>query len=344
MIPGIVAGRMLRGAVPLYAIPDATSTISVYQFDATARTMTRVASIADSDFGSWTIFCAEFSPSGEFIACGASNYVNGKTLVLLSFDGTALEKIEVTQPFNSSTSAGTVSRIAWSPDGEQLACCHSGTPSVTVYSVTDGVFTRLPQLSGAPNNLVKQAAYSPDSARLALPWYTSPNLDLFSRVGDTYTKLGTGIVSPGDGQVVAWNSDGSKLAVAQDDSSPYIQIYDVAESGLLTLNQSISYVASSIDCLIWSEDDDYLIFSNSTGPSIYGYRFSSGGFITGTAAISTIWSLDLIPGTQQFIASFTDQPCMALYSFGPSGIAQETLTIDVAVGSGGIKNGSLFYP
>lgn len=181
-----------------------------------------------------------FSPNGSFLAIGGVNGLSVYTISGSSFT-------ELHSPGNPTFSVpslpgGSLRGLAFSKDSSFLACAHSSSPFVTIYSISGSTFTKITN----PSTLPASAAYAVDflaNENLAVAHVNSPYLTIYSISGSTFTKLTDPAALPdGDANGISFTPDGRYLAVSH--STGYLQVYKTSSSAT---TDAVTYLPEVLD-------------------------------------------------------------------------------------------------
>lgn len=138
---------------------------------------------------------------------------------------------------------------AFSPVSDLLVITHESAPRVTVSTVTNGVYSRLPDPSVLPTSNARCVAFNPQGTLCAVG--AGDGLFLYSVSGTTLTRLPNPSGSPTNIQGAAFNIDGTLLALSLS-NSPYMAVYSVSGTTLTQVGNPPSLGNSSIFAVAFS--------------------------------------------------------------------------------------------
>jgi hypothetical protein len=150
----------------------------------------------------------------------------------------------------------------------------------------------------------------------------TPFITIYNRSGDTFTKLANPATLPAStSNGVAWNHDGSSLAVAHA-TSPFITIYNRSGDTFTKLANPETLPPNTVNDVAWSPDGSKLAVAHSTSPFITVYN-RSGDTLTKLANPAVLppstgndvaWSAD---GTL-LLVGHNNAPYLTLYRLSGS--------------------------
>jgi hypothetical protein len=198
----------------------------------------------------------------------------------------------------SNLPAGAAKAVAWSPDGQFLAVGHATTPFVTIYQRTGDTFAKCSDPASLPAGQVNGLAWSPDGLKLTCVHATTPFITTYTRtvtsgVGSTdFTKVGTNpnTLPAGTGNACAYNSLGTKLAVAHD-SSPFLTIYSVDGTTFTKDTDPSVLPTGNGKSVSWTPDSQFLSVGHVSSPYVTNYK-TTGAF--GSNAVTYVTEVDLV--------------------------------------------------
>ena len=179
----------------------------------------------------------------------------------------------------SQSPGGGVSGIAFSPNGQYMACSQGG-PLIALYKRTGDTFTKLANPAGLPTGITYGVSFSADSNFLCVAHASSPFMTTYSRAGDTFTKLANPDVLPsGNGAGCAYSADGTYLTVAHS-GSPYVTTYKRSAGGgtLTKLANPATLPPGQATDAVYSADGMYLCVTSSSGPYLTIYKRAGDTF------------------------------------------------------------------
>ena len=145
--------------------------------------------------------------------------------------------------------------IAWSPDGSRLATLGESFGKLIIWRTSDYSAEHVIDVRGRPYHGVDALAWSPDGKRLAVADnYVVRIFD--SETGSEVTSFDA-ISTSG---FVAWSSDSVHLAVAGDENSPDLGVFNT-NSGKLLWKKTVPDV---YDGITWNHDGSLLLVSSYT--------------------------------------------------------------------------------
>lgn len=139
--------------------------------------------------------------------------------------------------------ANNINIVSVSPDGIYAAGGVNGSTAagrfeIRKYDTTTGAWSALPNPSDYPTDWPQAFAWSPDGVYLALTTNdpASERIWIYKRTGDTFTRLAApvdGLPSNADSWALAWNADGSALAVGNASSVDGVFVWDFVGETLI---------------------------------------------------------------------------------------------------------------
>lgn len=220
----------------------------------------------------------KFSPNSDFLAVGFFD-APSSTFVMFSRVSTTFTDITSTSTI-TGVSAGAW--LAWSSDSQYFVTA-AAVGGLLVYKRAGNVFTSItPPVVTSVGNPLK--------------WAFSPNMQYFTVVGDaspfvanyTFNKatgafvligVNPNVLPAGAPTAVEWSLNSKNLAVADATTSPYLTIYTVAGTGVLTTftKQAAPAVApgATITGLSFSATNQFLATALSGSPFIGVYQTNS---------------------------------------------------------------------
>lgn len=209
---------------------------------------------------------AEYSPNGEYYAIGHNN---PPYLSIYKISGTNF--VNLLEP--STTLAGTVYSLAWSPNGEFLAC-GGGGGTFSWFQRDNSTFTGLSNPTSMPHTVSFGMDWSPNGEFLAVTM-NAPDFLWYQRTGTTLTMLSRPSTLPtSNTRVCNWSPDGTLLAMAHY-SSPYITIYQRLNGTTLTkISDPATLPTGNGVCCGWSPSGEFLAVGHSNSPYITIYQRS----------------------------------------------------------------------
>ncbi len=195
-----------------------------------------------------------WSPDGEFIAHLDNSPSTGCVRLLDSSSGERVKTLQLAEVHQGRR----LRRIAWSPDGRNLAAGVESGDSVSVWDVNSGELAHEMALDGDMNGYVTALAYSPDGRILvagddstSLHWCDAASGKTLHRVKRLDGGYGVG--------ALAWHPDSTKFASS---NSALIRVWDTESRTILRL---IKGNAGGVTDLSWSPDGKALASTGYDG-------------------------------------------------------------------------------
>lgn len=192
----------------------ATPHIWFYYYNGSTLTRINIAFTTAFTFSSFS-----WDPTSTYLVGTASN-------VLVTYTRTGSGSGATFAQTSTLLTAGVVSSIVWSPDGNTIAVGSTATsPYLFMYSVTAGVLN--PIYAPLPAIPVTDLTWSPDSKSLALTSSSSPYLYFYYRdnVTGAFVQYSPSTTFPGSTALsVSWSKDGNYVAAGYA-ISPYVAVY-----------------------------------------------------------------------------------------------------------------------
>lgn len=185
---------------------------------------------------------------------------------------------------------GTVLDVAWSPNGEFVACAHSSSPYITVYQKQGTSLVKLTNPATLPTSTANSVAWSPNGEFLAVGHdFSTRSLSIYQRSGSTLTKLTDGASWPGgSAKGVAWAPNGEYLACAHD-SSPYLSVYRRSGTSFTKLTNPATLPTATGTSVAFTPGGTRIWFMQTdTGvdPILREYAYSSSAVGTQTSSFT----------------------------------------------------------
>lgn len=266
-----------------------------------------------------------WSPRGSEIALGS---VTGNKVYVVKFDGYTLSR--VTQFMGPSDIVeGTVTDVAWSPDGRYILVSHTEAPYITVYAyaaeTVNSYIYKVSSVDTTPTGPARSVSWSPDGTRFAVAHDNSPYLSVYNfSNGGTCVKRGNPAALPaGNGIEVNWSPDGRYLALLHS-GSPFLTAYFISkESG--SFGKLPDLTGSAIPTGVvrdfcWSADGRQLVVAATGSQKIRTYRFDNEALLGFTSYHIATWTdtegrvrVDWTTDAKTIVFSMTDPPEMQIH-------------------------------
>jgi hypothetical protein len=228
--------------------------------------------------------------NGYYCSIGLpANY--GKSKVnLWKRSGSEWIRLDIKEPANDfSTGVANPTNVRFSSDANYLAIGLDSWPSLVIYKrtgdlftdITPSIITSLPQFPSM--SAVNGIRWNYDNSKLAVV-HTGLNFTInglannawavFERVNDNFYYSGnaTGTASDRQGQSIAFNADGTKLAIGMG-TTPFINVYDVGAGNTYTNTAASFGTIQSPQALQWTPDGNNLLVGGTT----FFYNFYRSG-------------------------------------------------------------------
>lgn len=206
------------------------SALPILIYSVGASFATRIPHTDSFDFS----YRFSLSPDGNWLVCGSAGAFR---VYAVNGDGSLT--------YHSQTSAGSITSIAWSPDGSRFVVCLYENPP-QLYAFSSGTVTFVKNFGGGGgftlNN--RSAAWSADGKYVAFAIGWSPYVVLYSVTGDDFTPLPiTGGAGGGTypSYAVAFSPDSQFLAVGCRSGSGTqgrVNLYSLSGTGGAYLGQT----------------------------------------------------------------------------------------------------------
>jgi 6-phosphogluconolactonase (cycloisomerase 2 family) len=224
----------------------------------------------------WTITNVPLSWSYPLLAVG---HINSPYVTIYDQDIDTFTKLDnpATLP-NNNAANGYALGIAFSNDDTYLAVAHGGTPFITIYKRSEGVYTKLPNPAILPASACWDVAFSSDATYMAVVHGITPFIIIYKRSGDVFTKLADPATLPtGVSRGIAFSNDDTYLAVGHS-TQPCITIYKRSGDVFTKLANPATLPVNSIFSVKFSSDATYLVCAGTGGPYIIIYKRSGDVF------------------------------------------------------------------
>lgn len=211
----------------------------------------------------------EIAPGDNMLYMGVSGSPGGKFIYSMNVDPEGFTDIG---PLPSSPNGPT--KGGFSADGSVFAMAFESSPYLVVWTVSGGVFTRVPNPAVLPAGVGRFAAISPDGSLIAVGHNTSPFFSVYSFNGTTLTKLANPAnLPPNIAFSVAISPDNRYVAVGCITTAPRFALYEIV-GGVLTLVPGTPTITANVNALAFSPDGNYL--GVASGNSFTLYDFADG--------------------------------------------------------------------
>lgn len=193
---------------------------------------------------------------------------------------------QIASPSTLPTNTGR--GVYYSPDGNYLAVAHSSSPYISVYKITDGIYTKLNNPVDLPTNTGDGISFSPDGRYIAIAHSSSPYITVYLLENDILTKVDVSGGYPSNtGRACKFSNDGTLLAVGHS-NAPYVTIYSVTDGVFTktTLGDSLNVpgICYAVD---FSFDDTYFAVGLSSAPYVVIYKNNGGVYEQIAATLPT---------------------------------------------------------
>lgn len=179
----------------------------------------------------------------------------------------------------ATTPAGTVSSIAFSPDGNWVALAVASSPFIEVYawSKASGFGAKVSDPVTLPGGAANDVAWSPDGAYVGVAGQITPFQAVYPFSGGAFgAKVADPVTLPsatGDG--IAWSHNGLWLAISHA-TTPFVHVYPWSGGyGAAVSNPSVVPSSASLK-VRWSPSDANLVLTPSITGAVQAYDWSSG--------------------------------------------------------------------
>lgn len=253
------------------------------------------------------------------------------TARLIDGNEEALMRMKMANPSSLPANAGE--GCTFSPDGKYLAVAHTSGVYITIYSIQNGIFTKLNDPGTIPGGPGKSVSFSPDSIYMAVAHTSSPYVTIYKIANDVFTKLNNPDVLPvGNGTGVAFSNNGTYLAVTHA-SAPYISVYKRNGDAFTKLSEpATGTTTSAATSVAFSPDDIYMAVGCASSPNVVIYKrtgdsfakLSNPGTLPGTNGRGVAFSPD---GTYLSVAT-GGTPCLTVYRRSVDTFTKLTLSAD----------------
>lgn len=240
-------------------------TLNLYKRqNGTGDTYTKLSASVNSSISTIKSLC--ISPDEKHLSVGASS-----SPFLTFYEIRNDNLIEVSPPTDVPT--GTVNNISYSKDGKYMCVVYSAMPGSILYSVNNGIYTKLCNpLTGAN---IYGCDFSPDCTQLTIVSNISPYIYTYNI--NTTTNVLTKITDPATLPVsyptgCTYSPDGTHIALTTT-ASPYVYFYSVNKSQFVKLAQPITIpTGTGTGSPKYSVDGKYVCITHGTTPFITVYR------------------------------------------------------------------------
>ncbi len=251
--------------VSLAAFSQDSATVLVSYSDQTVIFWRVADGTQDHSWNGWLTGNVTYSPDGQTLAYGGGSGF-GYVGLRRASDGQVLW-------WNSTATYGSVDTVAFSPDGQIIACCgnaNNGDPAIRLWRVSDGTLLRNVQTSDANARCI---AFSPDGTTLASGGQSGS--------GQTFLRFW----NPADGTLrrtltahhstitaLAFSRDGGLLASAGNSADRTVRLWQASDG------TAVRFLSSQTGAkgLAFSPDNSLVVGCGGTGGNFTGWRVLNG--------------------------------------------------------------------
>src|SRR5216684_1150170 len=227
--------------------------------------------------------------------------------------------------------AGSVTAVAWSPHGQNIASASTLDSYIHVWDANTGNLVLVPRkdkgaLFATNNQSVDALAWSPNGSSIAAA-LGKDTVDIWSiETGDPstipFSQPGNANAQPGNVNALAWSPGGRQIASGSADGT--VRVWDAT-----TGHTYVTYAGHSaeVNAVTWSPDGKYIasggadgtvqVWDAATGRLLFTYRGHAGGVNTVTWQRGTL----LLPWYEARIASGGADATVQVWSVGEADAA-----------------------
>jgi WD40 repeat protein len=175
-------------------------------------------------------YAAAFTPDSKILA--VAHYKSPSLTMYEDINGAWIKMPDVTGGVPGVVTTDSGRSVAFSPNGLFMSVGLEGAPYYAMYENIDGVWTRMPAVTGgSPNVAVRSMKFSPDSKILVFGHSYVPCFSMYEDIDGVWTKMPavTGGYPTNNtwayANGISFSPDGTILAIAHDDA-PYLTMYE----------------------------------------------------------------------------------------------------------------------
>ena len=246
----------------------------------TTLTLTSITQRTQQAYGA-TIYTAEWSPNGKYLAVGGQGPTNNNEVQVYRFTGTTLTLISGAQVDYGSY----VQSVAWSPDGRYLAIGGVGPSTIyemQVYSFNETTLTLILGAQVDYGAAINSIAWSPDGNYLAIAGNTPTSgyeVQVYSFNGTALKLISGAQVDYGtNAQIVIWSPDGRYVIVGGwgPTNGNEVQVYSFNGTTLSLISGAQLHYGSYVYLMDMSHDGRFLAIGGNapvSGNELQVYSF-----------------------------------------------------------------------
>lgn len=244
-------------------------------------------------------YAIKFSKDGKYIAVGSLN-----TPFIFMYQRNADSVVQIGSPSQITNGSNG---FDFNADSTLMAVANSVSPYITLYSISGGVFTKLPDLNQLPTGRANSVSVSWDGVYIAVAFEVSPYVMVYKKNGAVYEVISGAISSPppGNSTSLSFSQDGQYLAVSHA-SAPYVSIYKRNGDSFEKLANPTVTPTGTGRSVSFSSNANYLAVGHSTTPFLTIYQ-RSGDVFTKVQSPST-----LPPSTANGVSFISDGSLLAV--------------------------------
>ena len=278
------------------------STQGVTPYERGLNTFTQTAQPSMSNINGT---CVAFTPNGFYCAICGSVDANNPFIELFTYNSGVLGNVN---PYQLTAYAGSITSMAWSPDGSAIVFGMNVSPYLLVSSRTGINLTAVSGPASMPGSIVNGVAFSADGTMLAVATNLTPFVYLYTVSGTGpsigFTAVSTpGTTPTGSTYAAAFSPDGNMVGFAHL-TSPYVTVYQIGAGPTFSkITNPGTLPAGTGSSICFSPRSDYMAVGHSGSPYIAIYSTGTPGSNTFTyqtapvtplpgATVGLAWSPD----------------------------------------------------
>lgn len=200
--------------------------------------------------------------------------------------------------------------MAFSPDGQYLAICHSASPYFSLLKRYGDNFIMVSEYTTAGTS--RCVAWSPDGEYIAVGHSNSPYFTLLKRSGDVVERV-TSYTTTGACTSVAYSSDGRFIALGTSVSPRLTVLTQTGDT--VSLYATSTAVAYTVNSVAFTPDTYYIALGYSSSPYITLVRRADGTLtkVSDAPSSSNTSRLTWSPDGQNLLAAHSTTPYFTSY-------------------------------
>jgi 6-phosphogluconolactonase (cycloisomerase 2 family) len=291
--------------------------------------------VSSSGIGATGTLVANLSANSDYICSDPANYYIG--VAMDQGAGAAIYAYNFSTQTYSSTNlisslapATSARAIAWSPNGQYMACA-GGSATINLYvNNYSGTFTRTTVTTTSPATSIWGLAWSPDSQWLAVASSTSSHfITLYKNNNDgTFTNVTTITQPAGSLYDCHFSADGNYL-IGVGTSSPYITVWqNVGGTWSIVSFPSLSSAVSSTECgpILSLNDKTILVPISTSNGNVYVFSLENKIVLLSNST-TTATNTAAVPPSSSLLVTMTFDTINFYYTNSTGGVTATSVPL-----------------